>query len=74
MFDFRLQVFHSVANRLSFTKAAEELYVTQPAVTKHIHQLESHFKLQLFERNGNKICLTAAGKHFCKYGNAAVNV
>jgi DNA-binding transcriptional LysR family regulator len=62
MFDFRLQVFYTVARRLSFTKAAEELYITQPAVTRHIHELESHFKLKLFERNGNKILLTPAGK------------
>ena len=61
MFDFRLQVFNTVAKRLSFTKAAEELYITQPAVTKHIHEIENHFKLKLFERNGNKIKLTPAG-------------
>ena len=34
MFDFRLKVFDTVARRLSFTKAADELYITQPAVTK----------------------------------------
>lgn len=62
MFDFRLQVFHTVARRLSFTKAAEELYITQPAVTKHIREIETHFKLQLFERKGNKIKLTPAGE------------
>jgi DNA-binding transcriptional LysR family regulator len=62
MFDFRLKVFHSVAKRLNFTKAAEELFITQPAVTKHIHEIENHFKLKLFERNGTKIKLTAAGK------------
>ena len=62
MFDFRLQVFHAVARRLSFTKAAQELYITQPAVTKHIQEIENHFKVKLFERNGNKINLTAAGE------------
>lgn len=62
MFDFRIRVFHTVAKRLSFTKAAEELYITQPAVTKHIRELEAHFKQKLFERNGNKIQLTIAGK------------
>lgn len=62
IFDFRLQVFHTVARRLSFTKAAEELYITQPAVTKHIHELEHHFKLKFFQRSGNKIYLTPAGK------------
>jgi len=62
MFDFRLQVFYTVARRLSFTKAAEELFITQPAVTKHVREIEHHFKTTLFERNGTKIKLTAAGK------------
>jgi DNA-binding transcriptional LysR family regulator len=62
MFDFRLKVFHTVAKRLNFTKAAAELFITQPAVTKHIHEIENHFKLKLFERNGTKIKLTLAGK------------
>jgi len=63
MFDFRLQVFYTVAKRLNFTKAAAELFITQPAVTKHIRELESYFKTSLFERSGNKkIILTTAGK------------
>ncbi len=62
MFDFRLKVFHTVAKRLNFTKAAEELFITQPAVTKHIHEIESHFKVKLFERNGTKIKLAPAGE------------
>ena len=48
MFDFRLKVFHTVARRLNFTKAAAELYITQPAVTKHIHELEHYFKVKAF--------------------------
>jgi len=62
MFDFRLLVFHTVAKRLNFTKAAEELFITQPAVTKHIHEIESHFKVKLFDRNGTRIKLTEAGE------------
>ena len=62
MFDFRLQVFQAVAKRLNFTKAAAELYITQPAVTKHIHELERHFKVKLFDRNGSRIKLTSAGE------------
>jgi len=63
MFDFRLQVFTTVAKRLNFTKAAAELYISQPAVTKHIRELESQFKITLFERSGNKkIILTTAGQ------------
>ncbi|EHQ24738.1 transcriptional regulator, LysR family [Mucilaginibacter paludis DSM 18603] len=63
MFDFRLKVFYTVAKRLNFTRAAAELFITQPAVTKHIRELEAHFKCSLFERSGNKkITLTAAGE------------
>ena len=62
MFDFRLQVFNTVAKRLNFTKAAEELFITQPAVTKHVKEIENHFKVKLFERNGSKIKLTPAGE------------
>ena len=46
MFDFRLQVFYSVATRLNFTKAANELFISQPAVTKHIKEIEQQY---LFE-------------------------
>jgi DNA-binding transcriptional LysR family regulator len=63
MFDFRLHVFYTVAKRLNFTKAAAELFISQPAVTKHIRELETHFKTSLFERSGNKkIMLTPGGK------------
>ncbi|WP_461449631.1 LysR family transcriptional regulator [Mucilaginibacter sp.] len=62
MADFRLKVFYTVAKRLSFTKAADELFISQPAVTKHIHELEDEYKAKLFERKGNRINLTKAGK------------
>src|ERR1700748_2540496 len=67
IFDFRLQVFHTVARRLNFTKAARELFITQPAVTRHIHELEQHFKVKLFERNGTRIKLTPAGKRLMEH-------
>jgi DNA-binding transcriptional LysR family regulator len=60
--DFRLKVFYTVANRLSFTKAATELFITQPAISKHIQELEEYYKIKLFERNGPKISLTNSGK------------
>ena len=63
MFEFRLKVFYTVAKRLNFTKAAAELFITQPAVTKHVNELEAYFKTTLFERSGNKkIILTPAGQ------------
>lgn len=60
--DFRLKVFFTVANRLSFTKGAKELFITQPAVSKHIQELEEQYKIKLFDRNGSKISLTNAGE------------
>lgn len=65
--DFRLQVFVAVANRLSFTKAAGELYITQPAVSKHIQELEESYKIKLFDRKGSKISLTQAGEILLKH-------
>lgn len=68
MFDFRLKVFYTIAKRLNFTKAAAELFISQPAVTKHIRELEGHFKTSLFERSGNKrIQLTPAGEVLLQY-------
>jgi DNA-binding transcriptional LysR family regulator len=62
MSDFRLRVFQAVARHLSFTKAAQELFVTQPAVTKHIHELERTHGLRLLERRGSRVALTEAGR------------
>jgi LysR family transcriptional regulator, transcriptional activator of the cysJI operon len=67
MFDFRLKVFHTVAKRLNFTKAADELCITQPAVSKHIQEIENYFKIKLFDRNGTKIKLTEAGDILLQY-------
>ena len=62
MADRRLQVFHAVAKHLSFTKAAEALFMTQPAVTFQIRQLEEHFDTRLFDRAHGRISLTPAGQ------------
>jgi DNA-binding transcriptional LysR family regulator len=69
MFDFRLKVFHTVAKRLNFTKAADELCITQPAVSRHIQEIENYFKIKLFDRNGTKISLTQAGEVLLQYTN-----
>ena len=61
MSDRRLQVFHAVARLLSFTKAAEVLHMTQPAVTFQIRQLEEQFDTRLFDRAHNRVSLTEAG-------------
>lgn len=75
MLDFRLQVFYTVAKRLNFTKASAELYISQPAVTKHIKELEATYKTSLFERSGNKkIILTPAGEMLLQYADQLLNV
>ena len=67
MADRRLQVFHAVAKHLSFTKAAEALFMTQPAVTFQVKQLEEHFNTRLFERGHGRNTLTPAGHLVLEY-------
>jgi DNA-binding transcriptional LysR family regulator len=69
MADRRLQVFHTVARLLSFTKAAETLHMTQPAVTFQVRQLEEYFDTRLFDRTHNRISLTDAGQVVYKYAD-----
>lgn len=74
MLDFRLKVFYVVAKRLNFTKAAEELFISQPAVSKHIHEIETHYKSKFFERNGSRIKLTPAGSILLKCAEEIFNI
>ena len=67
--DFRLKVFKTVADRLSFTKAAAELLISQPAVTKQINELERLLGRPLFLRHGNRISLTDDGVRLLGYTN-----
>jgi len=67
MSDRRLQVFNVVAKELSFTKAAEVLHMTQPAVTFQVRQLEDFFNTRLFDRTHNRINLTLAGERVQHY-------
>jgi DNA-binding transcriptional LysR family regulator len=69
MADRRLQVFHTVARLLSFTKAAETLHMTQPAVTFQVRQLEEYFNTRLFDRTHNRISLTEAGARVFQYSD-----
>ncbi len=74
MADRRLQVFYTVAKQLSFTKAAELLFMTQPAVTFQVKQLEEHFNTRLFERSHGKISLTPAGELALDYAERILNL
>lgn len=74
MADRRLQVFHAVAKQMSFTKAAESLFMTQPAVTFQIKQLEEHFNTRLFERGHGRIALTPAGDIVLEYAERILSL
>ncbi|WP_284464321.1 LysR family transcriptional regulator [Chryseobacterium sp.] len=74
MFDYRLKVFHTVASRLSFTKASEELHISQPAVTKHIKEIEVQLETKLFDRKGTSIQLTQSGKILYEYAEKIRNI
>jgi DNA-binding transcriptional LysR family regulator len=74
MADRRLQVFHAVAKHLSFTKAAEALFMTQPAVTFQIRQLEERFNTRLFDRAHGHISLTPAGQMTLDYAERILSL
>lgn len=65
--NFRLVVFRTVAEQCSFRKAAEELHLTQPAVSLQIRALEDDIGVQLFNRAGSRIVLTEAGRTLLSY-------
>ncbi|NJD24347.1 MAG: LysR family transcriptional regulator [Betaproteobacteria bacterium] len=67
MADRRLQVFHAVAKHLSFTRAAEYLFLSQSAVTFQVRQLEDQYRTRLFERRHGSIALTLAGEMVLSY-------
>lgn len=63
----QLRVFTEVAKHLSFSRAAEALHLTPPAVTMQVKELESHVGLPLFERQGRQVQLTMGGEYFLVY-------
>lgn len=72
--DFRLKVFKKVAEELSFTRASKLLFISQPAVTKHINELEKHYGKALFNRLGNSITLTSGGELFYDYASRIIEL
>lgn len=70
----QLRIFEAVARRLSFTKAAEELYLTQPAVSMQIKQLEQTIGIALVELVGKRVYLTEAGLELQRYSRAIISL
>ncbi|HHJ15426.1 MAG TPA: LysR family transcriptional regulator, partial [Gammaproteobacteria bacterium] len=69
----QLSVFESAARLLSYTRAAEELHLSQPAVSMQIRQLEDQAGLQLFEKLGRKLHLTEAGRELFQYSRTILH-
>lgn len=69
----QLKVFETVARRLSFSRAAEELHLTQPAVSTQVKALEGHAGVALFEQLGKKVYLTPAGTELLRHSRAIIN-
>jgi DNA-binding transcriptional LysR family regulator len=67
----QLRVFQSAARVLNFTRAAEELHLTQPGISKHLKELEEYYGTPLFERLGKKLSLTQAGEALFEATTAA---
>ena len=67
--NFRLRVFRAVAEHLNFRKAAEQLFLTQPAVTLQIKALENDLGMRLFDRTGGKITFTQQGSVLLGYAD-----
>ncbi len=68
----QLKVFETVARHLSYSRAAEELHLTQPAVSIQVRQLKEHAGLPLLEQLGKKIYLTPAGHEMLRHARAVI--
>jgi LysR family transcriptional regulator, low CO2-responsive transcriptional regulator len=68
----QLSVFRAVARHQSFTRAAEELYISQPAVSAHVRELERLYEVELFEQVGRRVRLTEAGRLLAEYADRLI--
>ena len=62
MLDFRMETFLALCRTMNYTRAAEELRITQPAVTQHIQYLQRHYGVKLFSYHDKRLALTEAGE------------
>jgi DNA-binding transcriptional LysR family regulator len=70
----QLRIFYEVANRLNMTEAAEFLYISQPAISQTIKELEIEYGVKFFDRIGRKLYLTGEGQTFFKYVRRILNL
>lgn len=69
MSDFRLRVFEAVARHKSFTLASRELFISQPAISRHIRELEQEYRTPLFSRTSSRVELTRAGERLLEHAS-----
>src|SRR5258708_2566346 len=74
MISQRIRVFQAVAAQLSFSRAAQELSISQPGVTFHVKALEKEYGTQLFERVGKRLYLTDAGRTLADYAQRVLSM
>lgn len=70
MLDFRIHTFLAVCAHMSFTKAAEALHITQPAVSQHMHALQEQLGRQLFIMQGRQLVLTEEGQRYRRFARS----
>jgi DNA-binding transcriptional LysR family regulator len=70
----KLKTFCAMAKHQSFTKASEELFCSQPTVTKHIQEIENYVGCKLFDKIGKKVYLNENGKLFLEYAETILNL
>ncbi|MDH5388096.1 MAG: LysR family transcriptional regulator [Gammaproteobacteria bacterium] len=70
----QIEVFNAVVRHLNYTRAAEELHLSQPAVSMQIRQLEENIGLPLFEQLGKQMFMTDAGREMHAYGRNIVDL
>ena len=73
MIDHRLHTFLTVCKYMNYTKAAQELFITQPAVSQHIRYLEKYYGVSLFSYSGKILTLTPAGRLLLQKASAMKN-
>lgn len=71
---YRLRVFLAVARRLSYSRAAEDLFISQPAVSRHVASLEQELGVQLLGQSGNRVFLTETGRRVFGYAQRLFDV
>ena len=69
-----LRVFYEVCKHMNMTKASKELFVSQPAISKTIHDIEQDYGVKLFERWNKQLYLTPEGANLYEYSKQAVNL